>query len=413
MQTQSQQEKEKSTVQLRAGKFITQTGVVLFLYWLGIALLFAFSKDAGPVELILILTFITLLPALGIALWVARARLVAGDDGLRWRHFGRWHAARWDEIDDYFFLAGKHGLRATDCLRLRDGRKLDLSLILWGDQSEFLALVTEKATQAKPSGWLLRGKEGTITGRHVFTYKNPKRTERFEADEQGVRYFDGHTLYEAAWSKVLALHDPQVVFQRNVLTLDTRDWSASFSSALKDHNLLRAMIRQYAPQISVSRLRTPPRELLVPTERDNGKRSFHYQTRTNRHTLSLLISTGLAFLGAIPAIYFTLRHYDTETGSGLYIFLGLLGSMVILAWAVAFWSYKAERIVVDRESVTWVRLRGEQRVFFEEIQAIETSLERDTLVTRSGERPIRWRHSLANVAELRDEINKHLASKNN
>lgn len=411
MQAQSQQEKEKSTVTLRAGKFTAQMGRILFFFWLLMLVTSRFSKGETPIEILLLLTIVMLLPALGMLLWEARARLLADNDGLRWRHLGRWHTARWDEIDDYFFQASERGLPTTHCLRFRDGRKLDLSLMLWGDESELLALVTQKATQAKPSGWLLRGKEGTITGRHVFAYKSPKRTERFEADEQGVRYFDGHTLHEAAWSAVLALHDPQLIFQRNVLTLDTRDWSASFSSALQGHRLLRAMIRQYAPQISVGRLRTPPRELLIPTERDNGKRIFHYQTRSYRSILALPLLTGVFFLAT--GIWLTLlsHRYGLEDTDKACTVVSGFGLLCLTIWIFELRRFKTEQIIVDRESVTQLSLFGKRRVFFEEIQAIETSLERDTLVTHSGERPIRWRHSLANVAELRDEINQHLSNK--
>ncbi|MBB6048272.1 hypothetical protein HNQ39_000034 [Armatimonas rosea] len=388
-------------------------GRILFFFWLLMLLTSQFPKTEIPVEIILLFTLVMLPPALAFALWEARARLVADDDGLRWRHFGRWHAARWDEIDDYFFQASERGARTTNCLRFRDGRKLDLSFTLWGDQTEFLELVTQKATQAKSSGWLLRGKEGTITGRHVFSYKSPKRTERFEADEQGVRYFDGHTLHEAAWSEVLALHDPQLIFQRNVLTLDTRDWSASFSSALKDHNLLRAMIRQYAPQISMGRLRTPPRELLIPTERDNGKRTFHYQTRFYRSMLALPLLTGISSLAMGIWLALFSHRYGLEDMDKVCVVLSGFGLLCLAIWIIELRRFKIERIIVDRESVTWIHLLGERRVFFEEIQAIEISRESDTLVTRSGERPIRWRHSLANVAELRDEINQHLSAKNN
>lgn len=73
------------------------------------------------------------------------------------------------------------------------------------------------------------------------------------------------------------------------------------------------------------------------------------------------------------------------------------------------WSYKTERIIMDRESVTQIKCRGQVRVFFEEIKEIESSSGMDTLVTHSGERPIRWRHSLANVAELRQEIERRLS----
>ncbi|WP_395093778.1 hypothetical protein [Armatimonas sp.] len=354
---------------------------------------------------------VTVLPTLSLFVWAYRATVVTNENGLRWRHFGGWQEARWDEIEDYFIVSGEKGSGRTNYLRFQDGRTLQLSLTLWSDQAALLALVAQKATHAKPSGWLLRGKEGTITGQHAFRYKSKKRREHFEADEQSVTYFDGHTLHSAAWSDVLALHDPQVVFQRSVYTLETRDWGASFTSALKEHTLLRAMVRQYAPHLSIARLRIPPRELLVPTERDGGKRIFHYQTRTNRRTVGLWLCTGLVWWVLAGLVWWVLRGLEFEDDNRTVFALLALGGASLFTWVVALWSYKAERIIVDRESVTQVRVQWQRRVFFEQIKEIETGLERDTVVTHNGERPISWRHSLANVVELREEIEKHLRAR--
>ena len=83
----------------------------------------------------------------------------------------------------------------------------------------------------------------------------------------------------------------------------------------------------------------------------------------------------------------------------------------IVAWVRALWQYKTEKIIVDQESVIW-QCRGKQTlVFFEEIKEISTFVSSDSLTTHNGERPISWRHSLANVAELRAEIKKHLQTR--
>lgn len=400
MQTQIQ----KELLQLRPSKLIVGVGGVLFGYWL------LFSWMPAPVLFGMLFFGVTVLPALSLFVWAYRATVVTNENGLCWRGVGGWQSAHWDEVEDYFFSISRNDGRPVSWLRFRDGRTLRLSESFWSEQTAFRALVAARATHAKPSGWLLRGKEGTITGRHRFAYKSKKRPEFFEADEQSLTYFDGHTLHHAAWSDMLALHDPQVVFQRSVYMLETREWCAQFSSALNEHTLLRAMVRQYAPHISVARLRIPPRELLVPTERDGGKRIFHYQTRANRRAAGFWLGAGLFFLALGGLTWWVLNRLefkDTRTVGALLA----LGGLSLVTWAATLWSYKVERIIVDRESVTQVRIRGQRRVFFEEIKEIETGQDRDTLVTYSDERPISWRHSLANVAELRAEIEKHLQTK--
>lgn len=340
--------------------------------------------------------------ALTLFFWCVSGVVLADENGLRWRNFGRWQSACWEEIDDYFFTISQNDGQPVSWLRFRDGQTLRLPESIWSDQTAFRALVVERATQAKPSGWLLRGKEGTITGRYVFAYK--KRPDYFEADEQGVHYFNGHTHHEAAWSDVLALHDPQDIFRRLPATLETKDWSATFSPALRNHALLRAMVRQYAPHVSSLRLRPPSQELLMPTERSDGQRIFHYQTRASRRYLGTLLFIGLSFLGAALGLYLFTRQALPELTSFVIWEPIFWGVMSLLTWAVGLWGYKIERIIVDRESVTQIKRRGQMRVFFEEIKEIEVSSGTDSLVTHSGERPIRWRHSLANVAELRQEI---------
>ena len=404
MQTQIQ----KELLQLRPSKLVLGMGGLIFGYWLLATLFFWFSTAINffPVEVFTLVSLVTLLPALAFVLWWQRATVVTNENGLRWRGVGGWQSAHWDEVEDYFFCISRNDGRPVSWLRFRDGRTLRLSESYWSDQAEFRALVAQKATHAKPSGWLLRGKEGTITGRHAFRYKSKKRLEFFEADEQSVTYFDGHTLHHAAWSDVLALHDPQDIFRRLPCTLETCHWSASFSSLLKEHKLLRAMVRQYAPHISVARLRIPSRELLMPTERDG----VHYQTRTNRRAVGLWLCTGLVWWVLAGLTWWVLRglgFQDDRTVGALLT----LGALSLVTWAATLWSYKVERIIVDRESVMQVRIRGQRRVFFEKIKEIETGLDRDTLVTYSDERPISWRHSLANVADLRAEIKKHLQTK--
>lgn len=348
-----------------------------------------------------------ILPALMLFLWAARAVVVAGAEGLRWRFLGCWHTAAWEEINDYFLCLNQSEGRPASWIRFRDGRVLRLSESSWSEQSAFRARVAERASNAKPSGWLLRGKEGTITGRHVFRYK--KRAEYFEADAHGIVYFDGHTQHEAAWSEVISLHTSDDIFRRSQSTLETPEWSASFSAALRGNALLCAMVRQYAPHASRARLRTPRQELLVSTERNDGTRIFHYQTRTNRRALRFWFMNGMVFLGFTVGLFLYTQQALPELRDIACLGPLLYGMLCFLGWGLGLWHYKVERIVVDRESVTQYKRFRTTRLFFEEIKELAHSPYGDALVTHTGERPISWSHSLANVAELRQEIEKHLS----
>lgn len=399
MQTQSQ----RDTVQVHSHKDHFLFGPLLIFLWLLVQWLL-WTKPPQEREWRFEVPFSLYLFGTGLFLFLKsyRSTVIADTTGLRWRFIGRWQSARWEEVEDYFFLLPAHN--RTNCIRFRDGRKLELPVAFWGDQTALVALIAQNATSAKPSGWLLRGREGTITGPRVFRCKGKKRTEYFETDEQGVGYFDGHTLHHAAWSEVLALHDPYEDFSRGACTLDTATWSAS--AHLTDRQLFKEVVRQYAPQASWARMRMLHQDILMPTERDGGKRIFHYQTRANRRTMAH------SFYFVIFLVCLASAELVLERRLSVFVVLSIVMAIgSLLAWSRALWQYKTEKIVVDQESVTW-HLRGKQtQVFFEEIKEIKTGHTQDALFTHSGECLISWRHSLANMTELRAEIAKHLQTK--
>ena len=399
MQTQS----KRDTVQVRRNKdhYVMPATLIFFLL---LAYVFLWTKPPQERWRFEVPFFLYLFgTALFLFLKTHRSTVIADATGLRWRFLGRWQSALWEDVEDYFFLLPAHN--RTNCIRFRDGRLLELPVAFWGDQTALVAIIAQNATSAKPSGWLLRGREGTITGSRVFSFKGKRRPEYFETDEQGVGYFDGHTHHHAVWSEVLGLHDPRENFGRGVCTLDTETWSAS--AHLTDRELFKATVRQYAPQASCGRVRTPQNELLIPTERSEGKRTCHYQTRANRRTLAGSLCFVSIYL-LLPVSSLLVRDRFVSVGSAICFLFGIVG---LLAWGRALWQYKTEKIIIDQESVIW-QCRGKQtRVFFEEIKEISTFVSSDSLTTHNGERPISWRHSLANVAELRAEIEKHLQTK--
>ena len=401
MQTQS----KRDTVQVRRNKdqYVMSASLIFFLLLAHVFTWLSPSEERSDWRFSTLFFLFMFGTALFLFLKTHRSTVIADAMGLRWRFIGRWQSALWEDVEDYFFLLPVHN--RTNCVRFRDGRLLELPVAFWGNQTAFVTLIAQNATSAKPSGWLLRGREGTITGARVFRCKGKKRAEYFGTDEQGIGYFDGHIHHHAVWSEVLGLHDPRENFGRGVCTLDTETWSAS--AHLADRELFKATVRQYALQASCGRVRTPQNELLIPTEHSEGKRTFHYQTRANRRTLA----GSLCFVSIyilVPGVSLLMLERHLSVLSAICIVFGIVG---LLAWGRALWQYKTEKIIVDQESVVW-QCRGKQtRVFFEDIKEVSTFVSSDSLTTHDGERPISWRHSLANVAELRAEIKKHLQTK--
>ncbi|MBB6048400.1 hypothetical protein [Armatimonas rosea] len=102
-------------------------------------------------------------------LYGLRTTVVADASGLRWRKsLGPWQSAAWDDVADYFRVVDKT-LGSSNMIVFRDGRKLKLGSD-WNDLKRLEAWVVEHAKSAAASGWLIRGKEGTIQGTHTFTY---------------------------------------------------------------------------------------------------------------------------------------------------------------------------------------------------------------------------------------------------
>ncbi len=102
-------------------------------------------------------------------LYSLRTTVIADAYGLRWRKtLGPLQSAAWDDVTDYFRVVDKNW-GASSHILLRDGRKLKFGSD-WNDLKRLEAWVVEHAKGAKASGWLIRGKEGTIQGTHTFTY---------------------------------------------------------------------------------------------------------------------------------------------------------------------------------------------------------------------------------------------------
>jgi hypothetical protein len=158
-----QQQKQTTRVVASPTRAFLFIAILLFL----ISPLFLITDKDGVQPWFMMVPF--LMGAVSLLLYDLRARVIADADGLRWRGiFGGWKRASWADVDDYFrvldSMSGRIGV-----VVFRDGRRLKLGSDL-NDLKRLETMISEQATNAKASGWLIRSKEGTIVGTHVFSY---------------------------------------------------------------------------------------------------------------------------------------------------------------------------------------------------------------------------------------------------
>lgn len=114
---------------------------------------------------------IILMPTVGVALFSAFfclwVRLIADDDGLRWRYFGRWHRAGWAEITDYYIQP--HPQAKTKRIVATPANSVNLNL--FPKAADQLAhAVQERAQHAKTREWGLLGTRPCDEWPQTFTY---------------------------------------------------------------------------------------------------------------------------------------------------------------------------------------------------------------------------------------------------
>lgn len=105
--------------------------------------------------------------ALFSAFYCLWARLIANDDGLRWRFFGRWHQATWQEVADYYIEAHPKA-KAKRTVVTPSG---SINLNLFPKATDQLAdAVQNQARQAKACEWGLLGTRPCDEWPQTFTY---------------------------------------------------------------------------------------------------------------------------------------------------------------------------------------------------------------------------------------------------
>jgi len=84
-----------------------------------------------------------------------RTRIVAGTEGLRWRSLGRWRRAGWDEVTDYYYLAGLEGTPNQWEVETLAGTLKFGTDITRGDALR--AAIVQRATHARARSWGQKG----------------------------------------------------------------------------------------------------------------------------------------------------------------------------------------------------------------------------------------------------------------
>lgn len=104
----------------------------------------------------------------GAALWTLQSRIVADAEGLRWRSIGRWRAARWDQVTDYYDrqLHRKNAPRTVVETEAGNINQInDLS-----NREALREIIARRATRARAQGWGLKGTRPEDDWPQVFGY---------------------------------------------------------------------------------------------------------------------------------------------------------------------------------------------------------------------------------------------------
>ena len=435
------------------------------------------KQSSTPWGVRLSLPFFVGLPCLFFLYWLWRERIVADADGLRWRQTGKEKITIWEQVEDYFITLSRHGSSVSRLfvVKFADGRTLKFDRN-FGEFSRLQKIISDRAVNAKAKGWLIRSKEGTLSGKIVGTYSEKKHRarlwlysltlllflgmgigvfftsedsskagvivttllfwpitiggfgwivaiavqkerqhlgERLEADEAGFTFFraDGDGA-RVGWGDVDFIRSGSSGGILSHYSFLTDSGSYTILETMENSGAIRAMAHQYAPQAIIVTQSAPARDALAPTEKTDGKRTFHYRTRSNRS----LLATGLISTLLIPAVGGYVRWmeltkridvealgdaYPNSPVNGLFVFWGVL----FAGWAYGLWRYKSAQLVLDGEGITSYGLRGVKRIGYEEIARLGAG-ETFFVETHDGRRPVKWFPSIADVHELRLELEK-------
>ena len=113
-----------------------------------------------------------LVTAAALAVWQMRARIVADADGLRWRHFGGWKSARWEEVRDFYdrLPSQAPGQRSLFWAVIKTAAGSVRFSNDWTDAGALQEQVERRAVNAAVRQWDLLGSRPCDSWPRVFRY---------------------------------------------------------------------------------------------------------------------------------------------------------------------------------------------------------------------------------------------------
>ncbi|HTE17848.1 MAG TPA: hypothetical protein VK689_05645, partial [Armatimonadota bacterium] len=102
--------------------------------------------------------------AMVLAWWQVRARIVADQEGLRWRGLGGWRAARWNDVTDFYDRLLPEGKKVA---RVETAAG---TLSLPAQVPELRACIVQYAMRARSRGWGILGTRSEDAWPRTFHY---------------------------------------------------------------------------------------------------------------------------------------------------------------------------------------------------------------------------------------------------
>ncbi len=151
---------------------------------------------------------------LSLGIWMARAAVVADEDGLRWRGIGRWQHATWDEVTAYYQQIWSTGAQERTVSVVECGtRRLYFSKGMSGEANclRLQRAISKYAVNAHASEWQVLGTRPNLDWPRVFRYDT--RANRWKVHQVSIcltlitvlLFFPSHVTYTTLWWKAISL----------------------------------------------------------------------------------------------------------------------------------------------------------------------------------------------------------------
>ncbi|MEO7902316.1 MAG: hypothetical protein ABIZ35_19575 [Capsulimonas sp.] len=238
-----------------------------------------------------------------------------------------------------------------------------------------------------------------------------RRFQCIETTSEGISFTDHGVAISADWGSIQQYKYSYFGWPLETLsgyTVETASGTFSFSSQIRDFQLLNRIIRHWAPQAAMVASDVAANTLggeksLSPGGIPNtGVRIHHYRTRTNRGFLSLMIVFAMGFL-SLP--FLLLWEGEPQRINMADIIWTNVIAQSITVWC--WWRYSAARIEFDESGVVERSAFGARRLMWSEITSITNN---DMIVTlHGGAQKVRYWNMIADFERLNSEIERRTA----